>query len=66
MFIIIKRCLNTAKPFCFAEMILDTSWETFLYTECIKKPYSSKESKKKRSDIFIFCSHFCSEKLEKC
>lgn len=46
-------------------MILATSWETFLYTECIKKPHSRKESKKKRSDIFIFCSHFCSEKLEK-
>lgn len=56
IFTIIKKCVNTAKRFWFVQMILNTSWEIFLYTQCIKKPHSNKESKRKRSDIHILFS----------
>lgn len=51
-----KKCVNTAKWFWFVQTILNTSWEIFLYTQCIKKPHSNKESKRKRSDIHILFS----------
>lgn len=56
IFIIIKKCVNTAKWFWFVQTILNTSWEIFIYTQCIKKPHSNKESKRKRSDIHILFS----------